>query len=295
MNGQRAGLWKNRSTTAEQPKAPYIPQPDYTPLPVRRTESLKLPQRPQAHVVAKHPLPNKPTSVILPHPDSSNDLPRVDETRSKSLRSPTDVSSESSIDRVWHHPQWHSSQFLANDWSAALMKRLSVEAKSHREEKILREANKELERFESEIESYLEQVDEEEEDVKVDVIQKMPTTRMKVETEKSTTTTTSSGTSTPRSSSTVTGSPPCPSSPLSSLPRVQPQQHHPGGVAAASSVAPTTSNGTATSVSKQSGRSGSASSDGAGARRSRDRDQISLESGYMSSYPGDAQRHNGAF
>lgn len=44
------------------------------------------------------------------------------------------------------------------------MKRLSVEAQSHREEKILREANKELERFESEIESYLEDVEEEEEE-----------------------------------------------------------------------------------------------------------------------------------
>jgi predicted ribosome quality control (RQC) complex YloA/Tae2 family protein len=51
------------------------------------------------------------------------------------------------------------------------MKRLSVEAQSHREQKILREANKELERFETEIESYLEDV-EEEEDVEED--QKLP-------------------------------------------------------------------------------------------------------------------------
>lgn len=158
------------------------------------------------------------------------------------------------------------------------MKRLSVEAKTHREEKILREANKELERFESEIESYLEGVEEEDEDD----LRVVPTN-----TKETSPTIHASGSSTPRtsSSSAMTGSPPCPSSPLSS------SSSRVATVPSASAEAAAPSSATG---SQPSGRNGSASSNG-GARRSRDRDQISLESGYMSSYPGEAQRHNGAF
>ncbi len=295
MNGQRAGAWKNRSGPTDQPKAPYIPQPDYTPLPTRRADSCQIQSRPQGSAL-KHQLSTKP--VIAPHPEASATLPRIEEKRVKTSR-PASIhpTEESHVDRVWHHPQWNSSQFLANDWSAALMKRLSVEAKSHREQKILREANKELERFETEIESYLEE-DEEEESGNDDAQQKLP--RMMNAEGEHQQKVASSGSSTPNSSSTITSSPPCPSTPLSSSPRVQQQQHyHSGAVAAASAPAPSASasSSAATSSATASNQSsGSTSSTDGGARRSlRDRDQISLESGYMSSYPGDAQRHTGAF
>ena len=297
MNGQRTGAWTSRTGAAEQPKAPYIPQPDYTPLPTRRADSFKLQTRPQTSAL-KHQLPPKP--IITPHPDASATLPRVEEKRIKTSRPASIHKIEETSERVWHHPQWHSSQFLANDWNAALMKRLSVEAKSLREQKILREANKELERFETEIESYLEE-DEEEEQGRI-VAQQKSATRMVEEEGEHQQKTTSSGSSTPNSSSTITSSPPCPSTPISSSPRVQQQQHyhsHSGGVAAASVAAPVAgaSSSAATSsatASQQSGGSTS-STDGRARRSLRDRDQISLESGYMSSYPGDAQRHNGAF
>jgi hypothetical protein len=166
-------------------KIPYIPQPDYTPLPTRRVDGL-LTAVQQAKSKNK-PVGRSSSSVVVVASSSSagptiescsNTIPRIaEEKRIKTTAAPisrsmTSIEQTSSPEssppeeqqRVWHHPQWHSSQFLANDWSAALMKRLSVEAQSHREEKILREANKELERFESEIESYLEDVEEEEEE-----------------------------------------------------------------------------------------------------------------------------------
>ena len=169
-------------------KIPYIPQPDYTPLPTRRVDGL-LTAVQQAKSKNK-PVARSSSSVVVVASSSSagptiescsNTIPRIAEekrikTTAAAIRRPMrsiekTSSPESSPpeeqQRVWHHPQWHSSQFLANDWSAALMKRLSVEAQSHREEKILREANKELERFESEIESYLEDVEEEEEEEKL--------------------------------------------------------------------------------------------------------------------------------
>lgn len=182
---------------------PYIPQPDYTPAPTRRSESFR---------VQPTSSKTRPTSLMPVQP-----LPRLDEKRLSVIQrpvssllngpvllppveelSPTGASATSpgSGDRVWHHPQWYnSSQFQAQDWNAALMKRLSVEAQTLREEKIRRQADSELDRFESEIGSYLEDEEEEEEDDK----------RKKK--------TTSSGTSTPKSSSTLTASPPLSSSP----------------------------------------------------------------------------------
>ena len=174
MNAQRNNnMWKTRSLPTDAPKAPYIPQPDYTPLPTRRADSCQIqsistggkgPQRKQQELL------HGSNSIGVKTVETTTNIPRIDEKSRMNGRSTSvaaemlSVESSQTNQRVWHHPQWHSSQFLANDWNAALMKRLSVEAKTHREEKILREANKELERFESEIESYLEQVDEEEED-----------------------------------------------------------------------------------------------------------------------------------
>uniref|UniRef100_A0A0P5P9V2 Patched domain-containing protein n=1 Tax=Daphnia magna TaxID=35525 RepID=A0A0P5P9V2_9CRUS len=213
MNGQKNNnAWKNSRAVGglveppqqlqQQPpnKVPYIPQPDYTPLPTRRMDSVgQIGQRtPLGLLTAVQQSKSKTkdvgrsnSSVVIlassnigpPADACRNTIPRVAEERRVKTAPITAIAnsgpsvsiaaveetaeSQSSaslpVERVWNHPQWHSSQFLANDWSAALMKRLSVEAQSHREEKILREANKELERFESEIESYLEDVEEEEE------------------------------------------------------------------------------------------------------------------------------------
>lgn len=198
MNGQKSSnAWKtNRSSSGvlvepqqlqgQQPnKVPYIPQPDYTPLPTRRVDGLLTAVQQKGKPVARSSSSIVRASSGVGGPTiepCSHTMPRTaEEKRSKtapitvrpiSIESIEPTSNEESSppsvkQRVWHHPQWQSSQFLANDWSAALMKRLSVEAQSHREQKILREANKELERFETEIESYLEDV-EEEEDVEED-------------------------------------------------------------------------------------------------------------------------------
>lgn len=214
MNGQKNNnAWKNSRAVGgliepqqqvqqqQSNKVPYIPQPDYTPLPTRRIDALgQTPQRSQLGLLTaaqqtktkiKAVGRSNSSAVILASSNiggtvesGSNTIPRVaEEKRVKTIpltaitnirptlsitaiEETTNLESSTSLpsERVWQHPQWHSSQFLANDWSAALMKRLSVEAQSHREEKILREANKELERFESEIESYLEDVEEEDEE-----------------------------------------------------------------------------------------------------------------------------------
>ena len=182
-------------SSLEQLKVPYIPQPDYTPATSRRAESFRVQQttnsskqRPVSLAPTIQPLPrlddkrsptiHRPVSSLLTGPV----LTPPAEELSPSVRSPGE--------RAWHHPQWYnSSQFPAHDWNAALMKRLSVEAQTRREEKIRRQANTELDRFESEIDSYLvEEADEEEDHDKIKR-------------------TTSSGASTPKSSSTLTASP----------------------------------------------------------------------------------------
>ena len=198
MNGQRVNSHKNRHAHAHGPvteQLPYIPQPDYTPLPVRRMENMS-------------------------HQTVRPILPRVVATRVPA-------------------PQWNFSQFPAHEWDAALMKRLSIEARNRREESIRKEANMELERFESEIDLYLESCEDAEECADE-----------------------ATGGSTTPTSSSITSTPPCPTSISSSSP---------GAVEAATDSETSAANPIENN-------------------RSRDRDQISLESGYMSSYPGDTQR-----
>lgn len=283
MNAQRAnGAWKGRPAQSDPQlqKAPYIPQPDYTPLPVRRADGPTLKRQPQADTAA---------NISSPYDFGQN------RNLARTPQSPDYATAD-----VWGTPRWGSSQFVAKDWNALLMKRLSVEAKSHRDEKLRRQANKELDRFESEIQSYIEEEDEEQEDS-----QNAPKRSSHQHSRQSSgvnedQSAIPSDTSTPSPSSTLTGTtPPYSASSASSSPRIYMQHLHPGTLAATSAAAvPSNSSPAATlstTAQHQTTRSGNNGSSDGGARRSRDRDQISLESGYMSSYPGDAQRHNGAF
>ena len=284
MDGKRSnwnysgGRQNNNSQLADQ-KVPYIPQPDYTPLPTRR-----------------QPQP-APRQIQQQQQKKLNTVDELETTRNTGggypLRPTANISTVGAgtaegiaVDRVWHHPQWNSSQFPAHDWNAALMKRLSLEAQNRREENIRRQANTELERFESEIDLYLEEEEDEDEDEQVIIGTSVQVTDEKRGSSSSGGGTkkqsTSSGTSTPSSTSTLTGSQPLPASPLSISPRAhgqqpsshQQQQHQ-------------------DQQQQRPGGSGRTVVDGQStANRSRDRDQISLESGYMYSYPGDAQRHH---
>lgn len=214
MNVQRSNsLWKGNNgkpvaldpkrqqAPLEQLKVPYIPQPDYTPLPTRRAQSFRV--QPSSAVVKPAQL-NKEPQVPAVQPIPRLDTDRLIRPVSSLLAPPEEdgTSITSSTGRVWHHPQWQSSQFPAHEWSAALMKRLSVEAKTRREEKIRRAADTELDRFESEIDSYLE-ADEEEETPK--------STQQSGNTNK-----VRSGASTPHSSSMRRTTPSYPASPGSS-------------------------------------------------------------------------------
>merc|ERR1712071_360183 len=106
MKGQRA-QHASLPSYPQQLEVPYIPQPDYTPLPARRS------------------------LVSTRHKASSPD----------SIRDPEAIKS--------------SSEFRAQDWNTALMKQLSLEAQKRQNELVCKEANVELDRFESEIDSYL--------------------------------------------------------------------------------------------------------------------------------------------
>lgn len=217
MNIQRSNsnMWKKNGTNQmgskepEQLKVmPYIPQPDYTPAPTRRAESFRIQQsRPSVNKSSSNKKqqqePNSVPDVSLPRLDMERKPTRPMSFLGQRERIPEikeEPTSSSGADREWNHPQWNSSQFQAYDWNAALMKRLSVEAQTMREEKIRRAADSELDRFESEIDSYLPEEDEEDEGIE-DVI--MTSDRKKV----------SSGNSTPYSSSTMTASPASSSSP----------------------------------------------------------------------------------
>jgi hypothetical protein len=291
MNPQRgwntSGQKQSEPATKQVQKVPYIPQPDYTPLPTRRVETYRL-QQPQP---APRQLQQKPLKTV-------DELETIGvESRKTAMRNtggyvfqPTGGAEAIAVDRVWHHPQWNSSQFPAHDWNAALMKRLSLEAQNRREEKIRRQVNSELERFESEIDLYLEE--EEEGEVRRSIAVPVESDGAEKRGHNSTIIDgggtkkkPSSGSSTSSSTSTLTGTSPVSASPLSTSPRVR-QQLQP-------SAAQQELHGGASGVGGSSGRSGRTVVDGQSGR-SRDRDQISLESGYMSSYPGDAQRHTGA-
>ena len=293
MNPQRgwnsSGQQQPEPTSKQVQKVPYIPQPDYTPLPTRRVETYRV-QQPQP---APRQLQQKQLNSAVDLESTGVDS-RKTTTRNTGgyVFQPTSGAEAIAVDRVWHHPQWNSSQFPAHDWNAALMKRLSLEAQNRREEKIRRQVNSELERFESEIDLYLEEEEEVEEEEKQQTTCRSTAAPAEIDgAEKRGHNTTisdgggtkkkpSSGSSTSSSTSTLTGASPVSASPLSTSPRVRQQlqqsaQQHPGGASGSSDRS------SRTVVDGQSGRS-------------RDRDQISLESGYMSSYPGDAQRHTGA-
>ena len=206
---------------------PYIPQPDYTPLPARRT------------TIEGRTAVERRTTIDLEAPLVSSVLPRVPEIKS-SLRN-----AELSEDRVWHNPQWNCSQFPAHEWNAALLKRLSQEAQNRRAEQIRQEADLTVDRFESEIDLYL-QSDQ-------------------VQVEKAA----------PQESSAVTDS----------------------ICSSTEGLATTVNSSSCCSTSSSSSSSGSnsnslvkASLKKLDSSAKRDRDQESLESGYISSYASDAQR-----
>jgi len=219
MQGQRTQLYKGQlhqqhqqqqQQQVEQLGVPYIPQPDYTPLPTRRVDMI-----PRLDVKAPH-------SATLP----------------------------------WNHRprEWNCSQFPAHDWNAALMKQLSIEAQKRQNEQVRKEVDVELERFESEIDLYLDSCGD---------------AGVEEETSSSAATVTSSADGESSSSSASSSS----------------------GTAAVKSPSPPSSDQLAKTVDDgDSSSSSSAKAIDLESSRLRDRDQISLESGYMSSNPGDAQR-----
>ena len=196
MSGQRVYRAKDQS-------APFIPQPDYTPLPPRRN--------------ALSPLSPKDLASVP-------SLPRLDEKS----KPPVSYYSNKAFDavpeeRAWDASRWNSSQFLASDCVALMQKKLCLEAKSRREERIRSQVDKTLENFEKEMDLYLDEEEERKHRASKD--------------------------------GSVSGLTPSQSS--SSLPRVPSE---------------------GASGSGSSGRSSSRS-------KKAERDQISVESGYISAYP----------
>lgn len=279
MSGQR--VWR-----AKDQSAPYIPQPDYTPLPARRSGGLvptgvQLSAGDLAYKEAGKSMPGTAAAAAaatLPRLDDKSKLAAYYNNRAFDATVP-----ESFAERAWNSSQWSSSQFSVSDWSVALMqKQLCLEAKTRREERIRSAADKALESFEKEMDLYLDEEDEEQPDGREAAMKAVANVDSGV----------SSGITPSQSSSSLSSS--VTPTTTGSLPRPVVERLPSTNGAPSSSppplpVAPDSSPSSST-TSGSGGRSRPL-------RNSRDRDQISLESGYMSSYPGDAQQrhhhHNG--
>lgn len=249
MSGQR--VWR-----AKDQSAPYIPQPDYTPLPARRTNVVLSGSEMAFDDVHKDAKSDSPALAAT--------LPRLDDKAKPAayLNRAFDAVPESFSERAWNSAHWSSSQFSVSDWNVALMqKQLCHEAKTRRDERIRSQADKTLESFEKEMDLYL---DDEEAGTGASMTKPAP-----ADSGVSSVITPSQSSSSLSSAATGAGS--LPRAPVERL----------GGAGGASPGA-----------RADAGSSPSSTSGSAGRTRPRDRDQISLESGYMSSYPGDAQRHH---
>lgn len=232
MSGQRVFRAKDQS-------APYIPQPDYTPLPARRSGPLS-PLSPQD-------LAGVPSLARL----DEKSKPPVGYYSNKAFEAVPE-------ERAWEASRWNSSQFLASDWGVALMqKKLCLEAKTRREERIRSQADKTLESFEKEMDLYLGEEGEEREREREAKAAKR-TGEIAAE-------------------DSVSASGLTPSQSSCSLPRVP---------SVGSQSPGTRANSASGSTSGSAGR---------GSRpKKAERDQISVESGYISAYPAYVHHQSGA-